>query len=180
MKTGMLYSARRWFLLGIVCAGFIDGAVVHAQDDCTPSSTPLQCYQAGLAQVGKALGEIRMLKETLTKQIEALEKRTENLENKIPKMQRHIENVEKKITDANTVQTSMNGRLTAEEKAVRYIFSDARTGCPKPGWTNLGYIGFLLEWSSYTNNLGIGGNYPNGGVYGEGWSFTHPVLCRRN
>ena len=60
-----------------------------------------------------------------------------------------------------------------EKGSLAYTIVPNSTNCPT-GWSRLGTIGVIVQNSDYpTANLG------QGGAFNDGWTWTHPNLCKR-
>lgn len=55
---------------------------------------------------------------------------------------------------------------------IKYTIVNNIEKCPV-GWVDQGVIGVVMQNADYKNNLG------NGGTYTEGWTWTHPRLCKK-
>jgi chaperonin cofactor prefoldin len=95
----------------IILIPLMQVGVAQVPPTCSSMSTPLQCYEAGLSQVGAALGELRKIEADLNQKLEAL--KAENAQLRASSVTRNAV-IEKKADDA--VRQIKDTAIDAEKK----------------------------------------------------------------
>jgi hypothetical protein len=99
--------------------------------------------------------------------------RAKQVEDKVEKLSKDIEESRSKLAALAATTQLFKENNDADRKAVSYIFIKENE-CPA-GWSKIGRSGFLVETGAKAVAFGPGGPYGAGE-----WTWTHPILCRRN
>jgi hypothetical protein len=83
---------------------FFFGGLAKAEVECLDKSSPRECYEAGLKQVGAALGEFKQIETRLNSTINALKADNTKLQGQVAQLQQEM------VAIKNTL-TVLNGKL---------------------------------------------------------------------